>query len=72
MLRSASEAEAKSEDARTNLEGGYKLRESHEEEIQVEEELELFVEYNRQEREDVVLLVSHNVGRKSLLQLLCK
>lgn len=46
----------------TDSEGRNELRECDEEEIQVVEELELLVENEREEREDVVLLVLDNVG----------
>lgn len=45
----------------TDSKGGNKLRESDEEEIQVEEELELFVQHERKEGDDVVFLVSDEV-----------
>ena len=54
--------------SRTNLQSGYKLRKRDQEEVQVEKELELFIEYDRKERERVVLLVPDDVGRKSLLE----
>jgi hypothetical protein len=57
---------------RTDFECGYKLRECDQEEVEIEEELELFVEYDGQEREGVVLLISNDVSRKTCLQFVCK
>jgi len=54
----------------TNLQRRNELRESNKEEVQVEEELELFVEYDWEESEYVVFLVPHDIGRKLVLQLL--
>jgi hypothetical protein len=48
----------------TNTKGGNKLRECDEQKVQVIEELELFVQDEREERHDVVLLIPHNVGRE--------
>jgi hypothetical protein len=52
---------------RTNLQGGNKLRESDQEEIQIEEELELLINHDRQEREGIVFLVPHDIRRESTL-----
>lgn len=53
-----------------DLEGGEELREANQEEKEVEEELELVVEHNRNEREQVVLrvvvLVRGKLGRGRL------
>lgn len=51
----------------TNLECGDELGESHKEEVQVKEKLELLVEHDGEKCEDVVLLVSYNVWRVSRL-----
>jgi hypothetical protein len=55
--------------AHTYLERGHKLRQRNQEEIQVEEELELLVEHDGQEREGIVLLVPNGIWRESTLQL---
>ena len=54
----------------TDLECGDELGKSHEEEVQIEEELELLVEHDWEKREDVVLLVSYNVWWVSRLHSL--
>jgi hypothetical protein len=54
----------------TNLQRRNELRESNEKKVQVEEELELFVEYDWEESEHVVFLVPHDIGRVIVLQLL--
>ena len=53
----------------TDLECWDELGEGDEEKVQVEEELELLVEHERQERGDVVLLVRDLVGDKRALEL---
>jgi hypothetical protein len=45
----------------TNFQSRNELRQSDEEKIEVEEEFELFVEYDRKEGERIVLLISYNV-----------
>lgn len=52
----------------TDLQSWNELGEGDEEEVEVEEELELFIEYDREERECIVFLVSYNIWRKSRLQ----
>ena len=54
----------------TDLERRNELRQRNQKEVEVEEELELLVEDDRQERERVILLVSDDVGRELLLKLL--
>jgi hypothetical protein len=51
----------------TDLQGGDKLRKSDEQKVEVEEELELFVEDEGEEVERIILLVSHNVWRELFL-----
>ena len=51
--------------AQTDFESRNELRQSNEEEIKVEEELELLVENDRKKGERVVLLISYNVRRIS-------
>ena len=55
----------------TDLECRDELGEGHEEEVQVEEELELFVEDNGKESERVVLLISDDIWWVSRLQFIC-
>lgn len=50
---------------------GNELGESDEEEVEVEEELELFVEDYGEEGEDVVLLVPYDVGGEFVLDFFC-
>jgi len=51
----------------TDLKGGYKLRKCNQKKIEVEEELELFVENDRQKGECVVFLVPDDIGWKACL-----
>lgn len=46
-----------------DLEGRQELGEGDEEEVKIEEELELFVEYQREESDEGILLVANDVGR---------
>jgi len=55
----------------TDLEGWDELGESDEEEVEVEEELELFVQDQGKEGCDVVLLVADGVGSERVLELDC-
>lgn len=48
------------------------MRQSDKEEVEVEEELELLVEHDRQKGDDIVLLIANDVGWKFALQLLCR
>lgn len=57
---------------RTNLQSGYKLREGDEEKIKIEKELELLIEDDREEGEDIVLLIPHNVWWISFLETICR
>lgn len=52
---------------RTDAEGRNELREGDEEEVEVEEELELFVEDEGEEGGDIVLLVPNEIGRELAL-----
>lgn len=54
----------------TDFESWDKLRECDEEEVEIEEELELFVEDQGKECECVVLLVSYNIRGKASPQFL--
>jgi hypothetical protein len=56
----------------TNLESRYKLRQSNEEEVKIEEELELLIKHEREEREDVVFLVPDDVRGELGLHLICQ
>lgn len=56
--------------APTDFQGRNELGESNEEEIEVEEELELFIEDQGEECGEVVLLVPNNIGRVPRLYLL--
>jgi hypothetical protein len=56
----------------TNLESRYKLRQSNEEEVKIEEELELLIKHEREEREDVVFLVPDDVRGELSLHLICQ
>ena len=56
---------------RTDLQSGNELRQCDKQEVEVEEELELLVEDEREEREHVVLLVAHDVRGEPPLELLC-
>jgi hypothetical protein len=58
--------------AQTDLESGNELGEGDEKEVKVEEELELFIEYDGEERECIVFLVSYDVWRESQSQLFWK
>jgi len=55
----------------TNFQSRDELRQSNEEKIKVEEELELFIEHNWKKGECVVLLISHNVRGIPQPDLLC-
>ena len=55
----------------TNFQSRNELRQSNEEEIKVEEELELFIEHNRKKGECVVLLISYSVRRIARPYFLC-
>ena len=56
---------------RTDLQCRNELRQRNKKEIEVEEELELLVEDDRQEGECVVLLVADDIWREPLLKFLC-
>ena len=49
----------------TDLQGRNELGEGYEKKVEVEEELELFIEYDGEERECIIFLVSYNVWRKA-------
>jgi hypothetical protein len=55
-------------EGQTDLEGRYELRQGNEEKVEVEEEFELFIEYDGEECESVVLLVADSVWGKAGLQ----
>lgn len=65
MVRDTDMWRTSKREGRTDPECWYELGEGDEEEVEVEEELELFVEYDGEEGECIVLLVSYDVGWKS-------
>ena len=56
----------------TDLQRRNKLRQSHQQEVQIEEILELLIEYDRQEGDNVVLLIPNNICGKSFLHFVCR
>jgi hypothetical protein len=54
----------------TDLQGWYELGEGNKEEVKVEEELELLVEYEREEGEYIVFLVPDDVRWEFRLHLI--
>lgn len=56
----------------TDLESRDKLRQRNKEEVQIEKELELFIQDDGNESEHIVLLISDNVWRESRLELVYK
>lgn len=56
---------------RTYFQRGHKLRQCNKQEVEVEEEFKLFVKYNWEEGERIVLLVLYDIWGVFIAQFVC-